>query len=200
MAVLFLSLCAFAEEEGQQSDKTSGEEPKYHQDVFGEQELRFGFKLGPQITGYTPIKTPSATVNVQSTMRFTFGAALKFIYEVPRFEVGLMWIIRGGVNTPKNYDSIAIPLLLKLPLEVEKSLDVEVGIGYQPELIVSGPGDPRTASSSIVASAGLAAILASDHFLDFEVRYLHGLNNISDDFNGASPREFQILGGLAWKL
>lgn len=168
-----------------------------HEDLFGEEDLLIGFKLGPELTGYTPVETGTATIDVQSSMRALGGVAFDFIYALPRFEIDVLWNVRGGVNTSENLYAVAIPILAKIPWEVGVGTDLEFGVGYEPDFVMFGNMQHRRLLQGLLASVGLAVDI-QDFVFSFAVRYNHGLDTLADEINGARPRDTQMIGGLLW--
>ena len=154
---------------------------------------------GPQLTGFTPIQTGTAVVNVQSSMRFVGGATFKFIYDLPRFEIGVLWNTRGWVNTSDTLHSLAMPVLAKLPWEIDKDLDIEFGVGWEADHPVFGAEPYNQFMFGLLGSIGISADF-EDWLFEFDVRYLVGFDNVSDQFNGARPRDFQALAGVKWRF
>jgi hypothetical protein len=171
-----------------------------HEDLFGESEILVGFKVGPQLSGYTNIKTSTKTVSVQSSMRAALGGAIEFVYDLPRFEIDFFWNTRGGINNGLTYHSLAIPALVRIPYEIEPGVDIEFGLGYQVDIIFHGPDPYRTSPSGPLAAIGLLAEVSEGLAFQFESRYIFGLYTMDVSINGASPRDVQLLGGLLWHL
>lgn len=171
-----------------------------HEDLFGEQDILLGLKAGPQLNGYTAVNTPTAHIDVQSSMRAVWGASAQFIYGLPRFEVDVLWNARANINTADTYHSLAVPILAKLPWEIDPAgVDVEFGAGYQPEFTMFGAKPYRSTRTALVGSLGLAVDL-TDFVFSFEGRYVYGLETIADEIDGAKPRDFQMIVGVAWHI
>lgn len=168
-----------------------------HEDIFAEEDLLIGFKLGPQVTSFTDYKSGNATIGVQPNMRFIGGATFKFIYAVPRIEVGFLWNARGWVNTAETVNYLALPVLLKLPLEVDKDIDFEIGAGVEPEVIIFGVDPHRNTMMGILGSVGLSVDFTTFVF-DFEIRYNVGTSPVSDFYSGAKNRDLQPIAGVLW--
>lgn len=180
-----------------------------HADLFAEEEIQLGFLVGPNLTGYTSYQSGSSIVSVQSSVRFSGGISTKFIYSFPRFEIDLLWNTRGGINSGETYHSIALPALIKLPIEISfekdenehflSAADLEFGIGYQPDFVFPSTRPHRSLMNGILATAGIN-IDFRQYILNFEFRYNIGLETIADSINGARPRDAQILLGMFWKF
>lgn len=171
-----------------------------HEDLFGEKDLQLGFKLGPELTTYTTIQQANGTIiHIQPSVRFSGGGAVKFIYSFPRFEADFFWNARGGLNTSDTYHSLSVPVLVKLPLELEKYVDLEGGVGFQTDQIMFGADPHRTWMFGVLASVGLSVDF-KEFLFEIEARYNVGMQNITQDINGASPRDFQLLGGMLWRF
>lgn len=168
-----------------------------HEDLFGEEDLLIGFKLGPELTGYTPVNTGTATIDVQSSMRALGGVAFEFIYAVPRFEIDVLWNVRGGLNNSDSFHSISIPILAKLPWEIDTGVDLEFGVGYESDFVMFGDQPHRRLLQGILGSVGIAVDFET-YVFSFAVRYNHGLDTVADDINGGRPRDTQMIGGMLW--
>jgi hypothetical protein len=168
-----------------------------HEDLFGEEDLQIGFKAGPQITSYTQYVLANANIVPQSRMRFVAGAAIKFIYDLPRFELGIQWNARGWVNTENTVNFAAFPFLVKFPLMIEKGLEFEIGPGIQPELTLFGADPHNYSMIGILGAAGLS-IDYKQYVIDMELRYDYGLRSVSDAFSGSKNRDFQMVAGVLW--
>lgn len=168
-----------------------------HEDLFAEEDLQLGFKVGPQVTTFTDYKHGNATVGVVSTMRFVAGAAIKFIYDLPRFELDVMWNARGWVNTQDTVNYLAFPFLIKFPVEIDKGVDFEAGLGVEPELIIFGADPHRSIMMGVLASVGVSVDFAAFTF-DFDLRYNIGTSSVSDAFSGSKNRDLQPVAGLLW--
>lgn len=168
-----------------------------HEDIFGESDILLGVKLGPQITGYTTINTGTAKVDVQSTMRAVWGLSAQFIYDVPRFEVDVLWNSRAHLNTSDMYHSVAFPIIAKLPWEIDPGVDLEFGAGYELDFALYGARPHRNVKTGVLGAVGLAVDL-KEFVFSFETRYVLGLETIADEVDGAKPRDFQMIAGVAW--
>lgn len=168
-----------------------------HEDLFGEEDLLIGFKVGPQINGFTAVQMGSAVIDVQSSMRPLISSVFKFVYAVPRFEVNPGWNIRGWVNSADSVHSLSFPVLMKLPLEVDEGVDLEFGLGVQNDIVLGGADPHKSFLFGIVGSLGVSLDLLS-HVFEFEIRYNVGTEDVSDKINGARHRDYQAMGGLMW--
>ena len=191
---MFLACVAVA---GPRQAKAIARPHHVHEDLFDEDDIQIGFKLGPQITSFTSYTTGSAIVAVQASYRFVAGAAIKFVYGLPRFEIDCLWNARGWVNTQDTLNSIAFPVLMKIPVELDKGLDFEVGAGVMPELVVVGANPHTNTMLGVLASIGLSIDFTTFVF-DFDLRYNFGVSSVSDVFPGAHNRDLEPIAGLLW--
>lgn len=168
-----------------------------HEDLFNEQDILMGFKAGTQVTSYTQYTLDNANIVPQSRMRFVAGAAIKFIYEVPRFELDIMWNARGWVNTENTVNFAAFPFLMKFPMTVNKNTEFEIGPGIEPELTMFG-ADPHNYSMIGVLGAAGFSIDYIDYVVDLELRYNYGLRSVSDAYSGSKNRDLQLMAGVLW--
>lgn len=168
-----------------------------HEDLFDEDDLLVGFRVGPQITSFTPVKNASATVPVPSSMRFLAGGAVKFVYGLPRFEFDIMWNSRGWVNSEDTVNSLAFPIMGKIPVEIDKGIDFEIGVGYQFEAVLGGADPHKGAMQGVLGSIGISVDF-KELIFDFDLRYNYGLDAVSESINGAHNRDLQPVGGLLW--
>ncbi len=168
-----------------------------HEDLFNEDDIQIGFKLGPQITGFTNYQQGNANIAVQSTYRFVAGAAMKFIYSLARFELDIMWNSRGWVNTQDTLNNLAFPFLIKFPVELEKGVDFEAGAGVEPEIVMVGANPHTNTMMGVLASVGLSVDFTTFVF-DFEIRYNFGVSSVSDNYSGSHNRDLQPIAGVLW--
>lgn len=168
-----------------------------HEDLFGEEDLLLGFKLGPQVSGYTSYQTPGATVSVQSAVRGAGGLAIEFLYGFPRFELDLFLNSRTAINSSDSVYSLSIPVLAKAPIGLDEEFEIEVGAGYQGDALFGGADPHRGWLSSVLGSVALMRDL-KPMILCLEFRYVFGFDTLDNTINGAKNREAQMLGGLLW--
>lgn len=168
-----------------------------HEDLFDEGDLQLGFKIGPQVSGFTSYAQGNANVTVKSGIRFSGGLATKFIYSLPRFELDMMWNCRAWVNSENTLNTVAFPILVKLPLEVDRGVDFEIGVGGHPELTLFGADPHNSFMMGVLGSAGVSIDFVSWVF-EFEARYNVGIDSVSSFYPGASNRDLQILAGVLW--
>ena len=168
-----------------------------HEDLFSEDDIMIGFKAGPQINGYTPMKIGITELSAQSTIRFVAGATFKFVYGLPRFEFDIFWNARGGFNSADTLHSFSFPILVKIPLEIDENTDIEFGAGYQFDKVFLAVDTHRSMFQGVVGSIGLSKDY-KDFAIEFELRYVVGLYNLDESYVGAYPRDFEILPGLSW--
>jgi hypothetical protein len=169
-----------------------------HWDLFGEEDVLMGFKVGPTVTGFTAIQSGDAVIDIQSSMRFMAGWAIQFVYDVPRFEVDFFLNSRGGLNSTDSYWSFSIPAILKFAAEGgDKDMDFFAGAGIQSDFVFYGPAPYSSYLYGAVGTLGLSVDIRPFVF-EFEMRYNVGFANVADSINGARPRDFQMLVGWLW--
>jgi hypothetical protein len=168
-----------------------------HDDLFDESDLQIGVLGGPQITGFTAIQQGNTVISVSSSMRFVTGASFKFIYNYPRVEFDVLWNARGWINTADTVNSLSLPVMLKLPWEIDKGMDIEFMGGFQPDHVIFGADPHNEWLYGVLAGIGLTVDFTK-YLFNFELRYDWGTSNVSDQLNGARNRDFMMIGGIAW--
>lgn len=168
-----------------------------HDDLFCEDAILFGFKLGPQVTRYTSVQNRATLLTIRGGTRAVGGAALKFVYGLPRIEFDLFWNVRGGLNTGESLYAISLPVSVKFPIDLGNSVDLELGGGAQPDLVAFEPGPHRQWLYGAFGTAGIS-VDYTDFVFDFEIRYNVGIKNLAEEIVGGRPIDLQILGGILW--
>ncbi|MBI3544722.1 MAG: hypothetical protein HY075_15740 [Deltaproteobacteria bacterium] len=116
---------------------------------------------------------------------------------MPRFEVGMMWNARGWVNTPDTVHFMALPIAMKFPIELEKDVELELGLGGEPEFTLFGADPHKYFMMGVFGTVGISVDFKAFVF-DFDLRYNVGLDDVSSFYPGSRSRDVQVLAGLLW--
>lgn len=188
LAFYFGSLSAFANQHA-------------HEDLFNEQEIHLGAKIGPQLTQYSPVRLAgapdSSTVEIQPAVEFLGGLTIKFVYSYFWMELDVFWNQRAWPNIDDNFFGISTPIYLKFPLELGAGVSVALGAGYQPDFLLYGPIGHRGVLSGFGGSFTASWDLQR-WILELELRYNYVVTPLTDAFVGGRPRDFQVLMGPSW--
>lgn len=170
-----------------------------HEDIFGEDDLWLGMKVGPKVSSYTDYNSISGKMSVQAEAQYSLGAALKFIYSVPRVELNVLWNVRSGINNDRDLHFVSFPLLVKIPFELEDSFDLELGAGGQADGLIYSNHESRRWLTGFLGTIGIAYDFEV-YIFEFEVRYLLGGQPLTASIDGAKPRDLHIFAGLLWRF
>lgn len=171
-----------------------------HEDFLNEKDLWIGVKGGVQVTSYSSVENDNRSLReIPAKVGYFGGPALQLVYDLPRIEVDLFGNARGGLYYGSWVYSLAVPVLLKFPVEIEEGADFVMGLGFQSDFTIGGLANLRPTLVAPLASVG-ATVDLYPVTIEFDVRYLYGIRNYSRSIHGGKPQDLQFLFGAFWHL
>lgn len=169
----------------------------YDTDFFSEDRREAGLRLGGVVSGYTAYERRSAIVSVQSQVRWLTGASINFVYSAFVWGVELLYYSRTNINLDKFAHAVALPVLFRGRLDIEKDIYMEAGGGVQAEYVFDAKQDHRLWHLSPVA---LVALKVEDQKRVYvlESRFLYGVRGIFRDYSQSLARDFSFILGVDW--